>query len=425
MAARISIKHESICDYCDHCACISCNCRLVKAQRSAGFYVCQITAQRISLQTRAEVKLDLFKRLAPLAFFRSVAMSCMDDGKGSLMKIDLILLSKPSKKDWSLILELLAGLYSDIERAEASMPISTLKEETNECKITNNSEITLSLEGLSCNSCAMSIDTALRTLDGMIDAKVDFPSQTAFIKYNQSKLSLAKIVQKIEDVGFIVILDAIQTGMLILTREIPSASSLIKTVFNLTGMSCASCVSSLENVLKAVPGVDPVSLVATLLPQRISLVHNPQAKSVAALKTLIEEIGFEVIYFQSSPFENEPLIHGPKSQEVAILVGGMTCASCVNSIEAYMKKQPGIINTSVNLITAKATVTFNPDQLGIREVINMISETGFSATLATFGDNRVSNNELNQYAKEMFIAFIFAVPSFIVSMVVFNLIRLL
>jgi hypothetical protein len=38
------------------------------------------------------------------------------------------------------------------------------------------------------------------------------------------------------------------------------------------------------------------------------------------------------------------------------VVAGMSCASCVGSIETHLKKQEGILSVNVSLLTSKAAV---------------------------------------------------------------------
>ena len=49
---------------------------------------------------------------------------------------------------------------------------------------------------------------------------------------------------------------------------------------------------------------------------------------------------------------------------VELAVGGMTCASCVNRVERYLKKVPGVESAAVNLALERATVSF-PSSSGV------------------------------------------------------------
>tara|TARA_R110000868_G_scaffold117600_13_gene312436 strand:- start:6881 stop:9025 length:2145 start_codon:yes stop_codon:yes gene_type:complete len=72
-------------------------------------------------------------------------------------------------------------------------------------------------------------------------------------------------------------------------------------------------------------------------------------------------------------------------QSINLDIQGMTCASCVGRIEKYLKKDPSVIKSSVNLATEKAQVTFNNKATSIEDIIKIIANAGYEA--------RVHNDE--------------------------------
>jgi len=67
--------------------------------------------------------------------------------------------------------------------------------------------------------------------------------------------------------------------------------------------------------------------------------------------------------------------------ELTLPVLGMTCASCVNRIERYLKRADGVAAAHVNLATERATVQFDPaviDRAGIAAAIH--AEHGYKHT---------------------------------------------
>jgi copper chaperone CopZ len=54
--------------------------------------------------------------------------------------------------------------------------------------------------------------------------------------------------------------------------------------------------------------------------------------------------------------------------EIELPIAGMTCASCVNRIERFLKKADGVENASVNLATEIATIRYLPDLTGRAEL---------------------------------------------------------
>ena len=63
--------------------------------------------------------------------------------------------------------------------------------------------------------------------------------------------------------------------------------------------------------------------------------------------------------------------------ELALPVEGMTCASCVNRIERFLKRTPGVEDAAVNLATEVATIRYLPDQVGRAELVGAIEAAGY------------------------------------------------
>jgi Cu+-exporting ATPase len=59
---------------------------------------------------------------------------------------------------------------------------------------------------------------------------------------------------------------------------------------------------------------------------------------------------------------------------------GMTCASCAMRIEKGLKKVPGVKDASVNFATEQATVTYDPTQTGLDQMVRSVDAVGYSAT---------------------------------------------
>jgi Cu+-exporting ATPase len=63
--------------------------------------------------------------------------------------------------------------------------------------------------------------------------------------------------------------------------------------------------------------------------------------------------------------------------EVSMPIEGMTCASCVNRIERFLKKTPGVEDAVVNLATEMATIRFLPAVAGTAELVGAIEAAGY------------------------------------------------
>ncbi|HEY9827554.1 MAG TPA: cation-translocating P-type ATPase, partial [Stenomitos sp.] len=64
-------------------------------------------------------------------------------------------------------------------------------------------------------------------------------------------------------------------------------------------------------------------------------------------------------------------------QEAVLCVNGMKCAGCVQSVEKALGQMPGVVAASVNLVTAKATISYEPTQASVDELAIALTDLGF------------------------------------------------
>lgn len=64
------------------------------------------------------------------------------------------------------------------------------------------------------------------------------------------------------------------------------------TLLSVTGMSCMGCVSSVKNLLSALPGVTAVNI--DLTSGRVEITHDPARTDIQALRNAIEAGGYSV-----------------------------------------------------------------------------------------------------------------------------------
>jgi len=126
------------------------------------------------------------------------------------------------------------------------------------------------------------------------------------------------------------------------------------------GMTCASCVATIESGLSGLEGVREASV--NLATERATVIYDPELVNEKKLVETVTELGYE-----------------PRVEKVTISVGGMTCASCVATIEGALSQVPGVVTASVNLATERATVEYLPTQVTVGILKRAIIEAGYEA----------------------------------------------
>ena len=137
-----------------------------------------------------------------------------------------------------------------------------------------------------------------------------------------------------------------------------------KTSFNIGGMMCASCVSSVENALAKVPGV--ISATVNLATEKATVEYLSGETDMAALKQAVEGAGYHIIA------EDET-----GNKKIIFTVTGMMCASCVGSVEKALSGLDGVISANVNLASEKVTVEYQAEKVSMTDFRKTMDGVGY------------------------------------------------
>ena len=71
------------------------------------------------------------------------------------------------------------------------------------------------------------------------------------------------------------------------------------------------------------------------------------------------------------------LVSGGHNERVDLPITGMSCVSCARRVEKQLGGMPGVQRAAVNCASARATVEYDPGQIGIRDLMEEIERTGY------------------------------------------------
>ena len=100
-------------------------------------------------------------------------------------------------------------------------------------------------------------------------------------------------------------------------------------------------------------------------------------------------------------------------EPVTLSVQGMTCSSCVNSVEKALNKVEGV-SATINFATETAHI-LAPADMNPKDLIKVVEKAGYSASLLVDAQSVTLHSKKS--ARALFFAFIFAVPAVALSMV--------
>ena len=130
-------------------------------------------------------------------------------------------------------------------------------------------------------------------------------------------------------------------------------------IIPVTGMTCASCAVSIEKGLSGVSGVSGVNV--NFASEKASVTYDADTVDERILIDAVKEAGY-----------------GVALEKKILNIGGMTCASCVSSVEKALSSVPGVVSVAVNLASEKATVEYLANQVAPADLRKAVSEAGYN-----------------------------------------------
>lgn len=177
------------------------------------------------------------------------------------------------------------------------------------------------------------------------------------------------------------------------------------TALRVTGMHCRSCVVNIQDNISKLPGVSSVEV--SLEKEKASICYDPLKVTVTQLQQAIEALppgNFKTQPWDSSglvptsptpalssprparttqakPAASQPCFIQPLASVVNIHIEGMTCNSCVQSIEGMISQRKGVTSALVSLAEHQGTFEYDPLLTTPEELREAVEDMGFDAFL--------------------------------------------
>uniref|UniRef100_A0A669PIY8 Copper-transporting ATPase 1 n=1 Tax=Phasianus colchicus TaxID=9054 RepID=A0A669PIY8_PHACC len=301
----------------------------------------------------------------------------------------------------------------DLERLKNTQTKSSdtapLKENTR--NVSDTKTAVFRIDGMHCSSCVLNIQSTISTLPSVTNIVVSLENKSAIVKYNPNLITIDVLRSAIEAVSpqtfKVSLLDKYENVALF-----PALASPLKSVkdagqpltqvvvINIEGMTCNSCVQSIEGVISQKAGVKSINV--SLANSNGIIEYDPLQTCPEDLRSSIENMGFDAslpelpVGITQPTRKEQPESAVPTSKMLQssvakqesksmskcyVQVTGMTCASCVANIERNLRREDGIHSILVALMAGKAEVRYNPAVIQPSAIAELIRELGFGATV--------------------------------------------
>ena len=134
-------------------------------------------------------------------------------------------------------------------------------------------DVKLNILGMTCASCARTVERGLSKLEGVEAATVNIATEQAAITFDPTVLNTSQLIQRVREVGY----DA----------------NVQRVMLPIGGMTCAACVRHVERALSKVDGV--VSVNVNLATERAAVEYIPSIASLEDFKKAVADAGYELL----------------------------------------------------------------------------------------------------------------------------------
>src|SRR3989338_3973508 len=136
-------------------------------------------------------------------------------------------------------------------------------------------KIFISIAGMHCASCVTSIENALKSFKGVVDANVNFASEKAMVEYDPAVADIDKIEKVIENTGY---------------KVIRGDGNTLK--LKVIGMDNPHCVGTVDGALRSLPGILSKDLRVN---EKAVIKYDPSKVTPQKIKEVIRKSGYEPI----------------------------------------------------------------------------------------------------------------------------------
>jgi Cu+-exporting ATPase len=282
----------------------------------------------------------------------------------------------------------------------------------------------LSVEGMTCGACTSAVESGFKDVAGVKHFSISLLSERAVVEHDASLLNAEKIAEIIEDRGF---------GAAILESQVAAPNKSLKsrrgssgrrekvatTTIAIEGMTCGACTSAIEGGFKDLEGL--VQFNVSLLAERAVVIHDPSKLPKEKIAEIIEDRGFDAKIL-STQLGN--LSQPGTAATAQFKIFGVRNAAAATALEEKLKSMPGVNSATVSLSTSRLTITHDPNLAGLRALVELIEAQGYNALVADNDDNNAQleslakTKEITQWRRAFKVSLSFAIPVFLISMVI-------
>ncbi len=217
------------------------------------------------------------------------------------------------------------------------------------------------VQGMTCASCVSHVEKALGKVPGVGSAKVNLATETATVQYDPEHTGLDSFTKAVQDAGY----------------QVP----LQTEIFNVKGMTCASCVGRVEKAIGRVPGVTNVTV--NLASEKATVEHFPDVPTFEGLSQAVQGAGYTLARPESTKEDNTVQEQNDERKKlllrivvsglagIFVMLASMNLVPGLNSVSNQVRFLLLLLVTTPILFWAGAPIYWAAWNAAVHKTVNM------------------------------------------------------
>jgi Cu+-exporting ATPase len=132
---------------------------------------------------------------------------------------------------------------------------------------------TFTIEGMTCASCAQTVENTAKNLKGVENAVVNLATEKLSVQYEDGVLAETDIQKAVADAGY------------------QALSNLVQKTLTVEGMTCASCAQTVEKSVQNLSGMQQASV--NLATEKLTVEYDPTTLNYSGITKAVADAGYE------------------------------------------------------------------------------------------------------------------------------------
>lgn len=141
---------------------------------------------------------------------------------------------------------------------------------------------TIKINGMTCSSCANTVEKNVNKIEGIKNANVNFATEKLNVDFDESKTTLEDIKKAVDNAGY----------------SVEEEVDFREVTMPIGGMTCTSCANSIEKEVRKLEGIETISVNSAT--EKAKIKYNPYLTRITDIKEAVERAGYEPLEMEAT-----------------------------------------------------------------------------------------------------------------------------